>query len=108
MFLVPYALLHRPAGTTLVVCFVPKVEQNLQASDGTDLTCADFFLWGFLKERVYANKPATINDLKNNIEQEIRAVSPEILIDVLDNALQRAQECENENGAHLSNIIFHN
>ena len=108
MFLVSYAPLHRPAGTTLVVCFVPKVEQNLQASGGTDLTCSDFFLWAYLKERVYANKPATINALKNNIEEEIRAISPETLSDALDNALQRAQECENENGGHLSNIIFHN
>ena len=65
-------------------------------------------LWGYLKEWVYANKPATINALKNNIEEEIRAISPETLSDVLDNALQRAQECENENGGHLSNIIFHN
>ena len=73
-----------------------------------NLTCADFFLWVYLKERVYANKPATINALKNNIEEEIRAISPETLSNVLDNALQRAQECENENGAHLSNIIFHN
>ena len=107
MFLVPYALLHRPAETTLVVCFVPKVEQNLQASGGTDLTCSDFFLWDYLKERVYANKPATINALKTNIEEEIRAISPETLSDVLDNALQRAQECKNENDGHLSNIIFH-
>ena len=52
MFLLPYAPLHCPTGTTLVVCFVPKVEQNLQTSGGTDLTCADFFLWGYLKERV--------------------------------------------------------
>ena len=107
MFLVPYVSLHHPAGTTLVVCFVPKVEQNLQASGNTNLICADFLLWGYLKEQVYANKLATINALKNNIEEEIRAISPETLSDVLDNALQRAQECENENGGHLSNIIFH-
>ena len=49
-----------------------------------------------------------INLLKNNIEEEIRAISPEILSDMLDIVLQRAQECENENGGHLSNIIFHN
>ena len=101
MFLVPYAPLHCPAETTLVVCFVPKIEQNLQAPGGTDLTCA-----GFFKEQVYANKPATINALKNNIEKEIRAINLETLSDVLDNALQRAQECENENGGHLINIIF--
>ena len=67
-----------------------------------------FLPLSYLKERVYSNEPATINALKNNIEEEIRAISPETLSDVLHNALQRAQECENENGGHLSNIIFHN
>ena len=43
-----------------------------------------------------------------NIEEQIKAISPEALIDVLDNALQRTQKCENENGEHLRNIIFHN
>ena len=32
-----------------------------------DLTPMDFFLWGYLKDKVYAAKPATIEDLKNEI-----------------------------------------
>ena len=30
-----------------------------------NLTPCDFFLWGFVKSRVYANKPATIPELKS-------------------------------------------
>ena len=41
-----------------------------------DLTPVDFFLWGFLKSRVYANKPQTVNDLKNNIQVAIREITP--------------------------------
>ena len=32
-----------------------------------DLTSLDFFLWGHIKPLVYANKPATSDDLKDNI-----------------------------------------
>ena len=36
-----------------------------------DLTAPDFFLWGYLKKRVYVNNPRTIRELKNNIRHEI-------------------------------------
>ena len=41
-------------------------------SRSPDLTTPDFFLWGYLKERVYVNNPRTIQELKNNIRHEIR------------------------------------
>lgn len=71
-----------------------------------DLTAPDFFLWGYLKEKVYANKPNNIEELKANIEAEIRAISPQMLQTVMENVLKRAEECEAANGAHLENIIF--
>ena len=36
-----------------------------------DLTPLDFFLWGHIKSLVYANKPATLDDIKYNIQREI-------------------------------------
>jgi len=36
-----------------------------------DLTPCDFFLWGFVKYRVYANKPQTIPELKVEIRRVI-------------------------------------
>ena len=35
-----------------------------------DLSICDFFLWGYLKSRVYIKKPRTLDDLKNSIRQE--------------------------------------
>lgn len=72
-----------------------------------DLTAPDFFLWGYLKERVYVNKPETILQLKNNIREEIRAITPEILRKVMEKVLERAQLCEAANGHHLRDVIFH-
>lgn len=43
-------------------------------SRSCDSTPLDFFLWGYLKSLVYANKPQTIEVLKTNIEHEIRAI----------------------------------
>lgn len=76
-------------------------------SRSPDLSSPDSFLWGYLKERVYVNKPQTIAQLKNNIRDEIRATTPEILRKVMENALERARICESANGHHLRDIIFH-
>ncbi|KAJ4447741.1 hypothetical protein ANN_09749 [Periplaneta americana] len=40
-----------------------------------DLTAADYFLRGYLKSRVYRNKPRTIIQLKQNIRNEINAIN---------------------------------
>lgn len=36
-------------------------------SRSCDLTPLDFFLWGYVKDKVYANAPQTIDALKDNI-----------------------------------------
>lgn len=71
-----------------------------------DLTAPDFFLWGFLKSRVYVNKPQTLAALKDNIRQECEDLSPEVLAKVMENALKRAQMTINCGGGHLHDIIF--
>lgn len=71
-----------------------------------DLTAPDFFLWSFLKSRVYINKPQTLVALKENIRQEIENLSPEVLRTVMENVVKRAQICINSGGSHLTDIIF--
>ena len=71
-----------------------------------DLTAPDFWLWGYLKDKVYANKPRTIQELKANIRQEILSIQPQMLRSVMENSLERARLCEAENGGYLRDIIF--
>ena len=71
-----------------------------------DLTAPDFFLWGYLKEKVYRDKPATIEELKENIRIEIAALTPEILEKVMNNVIERARLCEVEQRGHLKDVIF--
>jgi len=44
-----------------------------------DLSTCDFFLWGYLKSRVYNHKPRRLNDLKVAILQEIRPIDRQLL-----------------------------
>lgn len=76
------------------------------SSRAPDLTAPDYFLWGYLKGRVYANKPRTIQQLKANIRDEIQLLGPDILTRVTENALERARQVEAESGRHLKDIIF--
>jgi hypothetical protein len=71
-----------------------------------DLTCCDFFLWGYLKSKVFVDRPHTLQELKNNITNEIRAIGPDVLHRVMQSFRSRLQECERQEGAHMSNIIF--
>ncbi|XP_011058629.1 PREDICTED: uncharacterized protein LOC105148538 [Acromyrmex echinatior] len=72
----------------------------------TDLTAPDFFLWGYLKSKVYVNKPRTLDELKANIRQEIAAISTETLVKTMENAAKRALLAMQAQGGHLRDIIF--
>ena len=48
-----------------------------------NLTPLDFFLCGHTKSLVYANKPATLDDLKDNIQREIANVPVEMCARVI-------------------------
>lgn len=71
-----------------------------------DLTAPDFFLWGYLKEKVYINNPQTIDQLKNNIRQEIENIPVKMFKQVMDNSIKRAHLCKASEGRHLADIIF--
>ena len=71
-----------------------------------DLTPPDFFLWGYLKDRVYANKPQGLQQLKDNIINEIITIDQPVLASVMDQVQQRAAACKEADGRHLKDIIF--
>ena len=73
-----------------------------------DLTASDFFLWGYLKEKVYLNKWETLEQLKNNIREEIENIPVEIFKKVMENSIKRADLCRAAKGGHLIDIIFEN
>jgi len=71
-----------------------------------DLNTCDFFLWGYLKSKVYEKKPRTTEYLKQNIRDEVAAISPTMLQRVMRNFQKRLRECVDNNGRHLTDTIF--
>ena len=71
------------------------------------LTPLDFFLWGHIKSLVYSNKPATLDDLKDNIQREIANVPVEMCARVVENWVQSIDRCKRACGGHITDIEFH-
>ena len=71
-----------------------------------DLNPCDFYLWGYLKGRVYTNPvPKTIGDLKKNIRREVRKIKPDTLKKVSENVLTRLQKVLSTKGSWIEHII---
>ncbi|GFW29476.1 DUF4817 domain-containing protein [Trichonephila clavipes] len=50
-----------------------------------DLTSLDYFLWGYVKSLVYADKPQTLDHLEDNIRRVIADIRPQMLEKVIEN-----------------------
>jgi len=70
------------------------------------LTACDFFLWGYLKAMVYEQRPLTLEVLKEAIRQEVAAITPEIILNVIDNYQERLHQFINIQSRHLSDVLF--
>jgi hypothetical protein len=75
----------------------PAISPNLNA--------CNFFLWGYLKSKVYEKKPRTTVDFKQNIRDEVVAISPTMLKGVMQNFQKRLQECGDNEGCYLRHYI---
>ncbi|GFW15595.1 putative DD41D transposase [Trichonephila clavipes] len=50
-----------------------------------DLTPLDYFLWGYVKSLVYADKPQTLDHLEDNIRRVIADIRPQMLEKIIEN-----------------------
>jgi hypothetical protein len=65
------------------------ISKNLWPLQCPNVTPPDYFLWGYLKQVVYSNRPQTIEDLKQNSEVAISNISQETLKKVVRNMMTR-------------------
>ncbi|GFW92766.1 uncharacterized protein TNCV_1735591 [Trichonephila clavipes] len=54
-----------------------------------DLTPLDYFLWGYVKSLVYADKPQTFDHLEDKIRRVIADIRPQMLEKVIENWTSR-------------------
>lgn len=66
-----------------------------------DLNPCDFFLWGYLKAKVYNPLPKTLDDLKENIKREINLISKETLKNIFINFEKRCDLIISASGGHI-------
>ncbi|GFW96290.1 putative DD41D transposase [Trichonephila clavipes] len=71
-----------------------------------DLTPLDYFLWGYVKSLVYADKPQTLDLLEDNIRRVIADIRPQILEKVIENWTSRLDCIRASRGSHMPGIIF--
>ena len=71
-----------------------------------DLTPLDYYLWGAVKDKCYADKPETIDTSKENIREAIVEIQLHTIDNVLKNWTDRVGYCMASRGSHLNEIIF--
>ena len=71
-----------------------------------DLTRLDFFLWGYVKYKVYADAPQSVQELKEKIRAVIDEIEPQMYENIMENYIKRAWSCKRNRGGHINDIGF--
>lgn len=75
-------------------------------SRSCDLKSMDYFLWGYVKSLIYANKPQTLDHLEINIRHVIADIRVQLLDKVVENWTCRLPFIRAIHGYHMLEIIF--
>ncbi|GFU45724.1 putative oxidoreductase GLYR1 homolog [Trichonephila clavipes] len=71
-----------------------------------DLTPLDYFLWGYVKSLINADKPQTLDHLEDNIRRVIADIRPQMLEKVIENWTSRLDYIRASRGSPIPEIIF--
>ena len=72
-----------------------------------ELTALNYYLWGAVKDKFYADKKETIDALKNNMREAISEIHLHTIDNVLKNWTDHVGYCMASRSSHLNEIIFH-
>ncbi|GFW05394.1 uncharacterized protein TNCV_3359131 [Trichonephila clavipes] len=70
-----------------------------------DLTPADFWLWGYLKSRVYLSGPSSLSELKDVIRREVSSIHPDMLHSAVAGFVTRLECLLPCGGGHVEHIL---
>ncbi|GFQ81453.1 uncharacterized protein TNCT_466291 [Trichonephila clavata] len=93
-------LLSANFGESLIYRHFP----GARSSRSPDLSSSDFWMWGFLKDRVYRGGFRTLPDMKASLIRHVAEIS-ELLRVTIENAIMRFQHVIEVNGAHVEHIL---
>ena len=67
----------------------------------------DYFLWGAVKVKCYANHPVTIEASKHEIEVAIHGIEAQTIKNLVINWVDRMEYFKASRGSHLNDVVFH-
>ncbi len=70
-----------------------------------DLLPCDFFLWGCMKDHVFATNPTSIEDLKATVTTVIQSIDVRTLRKVFQNMMKRTKVCLSVEGGHFEHLL---
>lgn len=70
-----------------------------------DLTAPDFYLWGFLKNAVYRERPTTKADMIERIRIACNSITRDTLLRTVTHFQRRIQLCQQVNGETFEHLI---
>ncbi|GFV43890.1 uncharacterized protein TNCV_485141 [Trichonephila clavipes] len=70
-----------------------------------DLTPADFWLWGYLKSRMYPSGSSSLPELKDAIRREVSSIHPDMLHSAVAGFVTRLECLLPCGGGHVEHIL---
>ena len=67
----------------------------------SDLTTCDCFLWGYIKSKVYAERCAILDDLREKIKTAFEGISKETRPHVIEGYRRRLERCLKNDGDYV-------
>lgn len=71
-----------------------------------DLTPLDFWLWGFLKSKVYGQQPRSLPALRHVIQEQIESITPDQLRAAIYHVITRMQAVVDTEGKHIEHLTM--
>lgn len=69
-----------------------------------DLTVCDFFLWGYIKNKVYATRIRNLDELEQAIVNAFHQLQPDVIGRACETLPSRLQDCINADGSHFEHL----
>jgi hypothetical protein len=69
-------------------------------ANSPDLSPLDYFLWGYIKQKVYCSSPKTVSELQTSIETAIANIEADLLVESIESLRDRLTMCIAVNGGH--------
>jgi len=70
-----------------------------------DLAPLDYFLWGYLKDRVYKTNPQNLDELRHRIVQEVALIPRDVIRNAVQSFYNRISYCQEVNGEQFEHLL---